>query len=70
MLYFVQVSGESREFHLAICWVLCQADEPAPVGNYSQRKEEEEKLLLKLSQQLQKLLLVLDQDNVTKSYAG
>uniref|UniRef100_A0A803VXW1 Nephrocystin 1 n=1 Tax=Ficedula albicollis TaxID=59894 RepID=A0A803VXW1_FICAL len=38
-------------------------DEPAPVGNYSQRKEEEEKLLLKLSQQLQKLLLVLDQDN-------
>uniref|UniRef100_A0A8C3XZK5 Nephrocystin 1 n=1 Tax=Catharus ustulatus TaxID=91951 RepID=A0A8C3XZK5_CATUS len=64
MLYFVQVSGENREFHLAICWVLCQADEPAPVGNYSQRKEEEEKLLLKLSQQLQKLLLVLDQDNV------
>uniref|UniRef100_A0A803WFB3 Nephrocystin 1 n=1 Tax=Ficedula albicollis TaxID=59894 RepID=A0A803WFB3_FICAL len=45
-------------------------DEPAPVGNYSQRKEEEEKLLLKLSQQLQKLLLVLDQDNVTKSYKG
>ncbi|XP_016152582.1 PREDICTED: nephrocystin-1 isoform X3 [Ficedula albicollis] len=49
---------------------LKKADEPAPVGNYSQRKEEEEKLLLKLSQQLQKLLLVLDQDNVTKSYAG
>ncbi|KAF4802621.1 nephrocystin 1 [Turdus rufiventris] len=46
------------------------ADEPAPVGNYSQRKEEEEKLLLKLSQQLQKLLLVLDQDNMTKSNAG
>uniref|UniRef100_A0A8C9NKU3 Nephrocystin 1 n=1 Tax=Serinus canaria TaxID=9135 RepID=A0A8C9NKU3_SERCA len=41
--------------------------EPAPVGNYSQRKEEEEKLLLRLSQQLQKLLLVLDQDNVTKT---
>ncbi|NWI95724.1 NPHP1 protein, partial [Pitta sordida] len=47
---------------------LKKADEPAPVGNYSQRKEEEEKLLLKLSQQLQKLLLVLDQDNVTKHY--
>ncbi|NWI49703.1 NPHP1 protein, partial [Calyptomena viridis] len=47
---------------------LKKADEPAPVGNYSQRKEEEEKLLLKLSQQLQKLLLVLDQDNVTKNY--
>ncbi|XP_050829012.1 nephrocystin-1 isoform X5 [Serinus canaria] len=49
---------------------LKKADEPAPVGNYSQRKEEEEKLLLRLSQQLQKLLLVLDQDNVTKSYPG
>ncbi|NXK40345.1 NPHP1 protein, partial [Piprites chloris] len=47
---------------------LKKADEPAPVGNYSQRKEEEEKLLLKLSQQLQKLLLVLDQDKVTKYY--
>ncbi|NWR43789.1 NPHP1 protein, partial [Regulus satrapa] len=49
---------------------LKKADEPAPVGNYSQRKEEEEKLLLKLSQQLQKLLLVLDEDNVTKNYPG
>ncbi|NWI01034.1 NPHP1 protein, partial [Tichodroma muraria] len=49
---------------------LRKADEPAPVGNYSQRKEEEEKLLLKLSQQLQKLLLVLGQDNVTKNYPG
>ncbi|XP_035179036.1 nephrocystin-1 isoform X2 [Oxyura jamaicensis] len=42
---------------------LKKADEPAPVGNYTQRKEEEEKLLLKLSQQLQKLGRVLDQDN-------
>ncbi|NWZ68543.1 NPHP1 protein, partial [Acrocephalus arundinaceus] len=49
---------------------LKKADEPAPVGNYNQRKEEEEKQLLKLSQQLQKLLLVLDQDNVTKNYRG
>ncbi|NXL25583.1 NPHP1 protein, partial [Setophaga kirtlandii] len=49
---------------------LKKADEPAPVGNYSQRKEEEEKLLLRLSQQLQKLLLVLDQDKVTKNYPG
>ncbi|NXF71655.1 NPHP1 protein, partial [Sclerurus mexicanus] len=49
---------------------LKKADEPAPVGNYSQRKEEEEKLLLKLSQQLQKVLLALDQDNVTKDYAA
>ncbi|NWY19102.1 NPHP1 protein, partial [Aphelocoma coerulescens] len=51
-------------------YALKKADEPAPVGNYSQRKEEEEKLLLKLSQQLQKLLLVLDQDNVTKNSPG
>nr|XP_027309001.2 nephrocystin-1 isoform X2 [Anas platyrhynchos] len=42
---------------------LKKADEPAPVGNYTQRKEEEEKLLLKLSQQLWKLGRVLDQDN-------
>ncbi|XP_026700095.1 nephrocystin-1 isoform X2 [Athene cunicularia] len=48
---------------------LKKADEPAPVGNYNRRKEEEEKLLLKLSQQLQKLVLVLDQDNVTTNYA-
>ncbi|KAF1642004.1 UNVERIFIED_CONTAM: Nephrocystin-1, partial [Eudyptes robustus] len=48
---------------------LKKADEPAPVGNYDQRKEEEEKLLLKLSQQLQKLVLVLDQDNGTMNYA-
>ncbi|KAJ7404830.1 nephrocystin 1 [Willisornis vidua] len=47
---------------------LKKADEPAPVGNYSQRKEEEEKLLLKLSQQLQKVLLALAQESVTKGY--
>ncbi|NXH19543.1 NPHP1 protein, partial [Bucco capensis] len=47
---------------------LKKADEPAPVGNYNQRKEEEEKLLLKLSRQLQKLVHVLDQDNVTTNY--
>ncbi|NWY05345.1 NPHP1 protein, partial [Nothoprocta ornata] len=41
---------------------LKKADEPAPVGNYNQRKEEEEKLLQKLSQQLQKLSLILEQD--------
>ncbi|KAM6367180.1 nephrocystin-1 isoform 3-T3 [Alca torda] len=49
---------------------LKKADEPAPVGNYNQRKEEEEKLLLKLSQQLQKLVLVLDQNNVPTHYAA
>ncbi|NXN09000.1 NPHP1 protein, partial [Indicator maculatus] len=48
---------------------LKKADEPAPVGNYNQRKEEEEKLLQELSQQLQKLVLVLDQDRTTTNYA-
>ncbi|XP_054239586.1 nephrocystin-1 [Indicator indicator] len=48
---------------------LKKADEPAPVGNYNQRKEEEEKLLLELSRQLQKLALVLDQDRTTTNYA-
>ncbi|XP_008944462.1 PREDICTED: nephrocystin-1 [Merops nubicus] len=53
----------------AICPVLLsQADEPAPVGNYSQRKEEEEKLLLELSQQLQKLARVLALDDVTTNH--
>ncbi|XP_010071468.1 PREDICTED: nephrocystin-1, partial [Pterocles gutturalis] len=52
------------------CVLLSQADEPAPVGNYDQRKEEEEKLLLKLSQQLEQLVLVLDQDNVTMNCAA
>ncbi|KAM9156426.1 nephrocystin-1 isoform 2-T2 [Pangshura tecta] len=47
---------------------LKKTDEPAPVGNYNQRKEEEEKQLLKLSEQLQKLAAVLSQDNVTKGY--
>ncbi|NXP45839.1 NPHP1 protein, partial [Heliornis fulica] len=49
---------------------LNKVNEPAPVGNYNQRKEEEENLLLKLSQQLQKLISVLDQDNVTTHYAA
>ncbi|XP_039176824.1 nephrocystin-1 isoform X2 [Crotalus tigris] len=45
---------------------LKKSDEPAPVGNYNQRKEEEEKQLFKLSQQLEKLAAVLNQDNVVK----
>ncbi|NXE18767.1 NPHP1 protein, partial [Ardeotis kori] len=49
---------------------LKKADEPAPVGNYHQRKEEEEKLLLKLAQRLQELLLALDGDNVTTNHAA
>ncbi|NXD84634.1 NPHP1 protein, partial [Halcyon senegalensis] len=49
---------------------LKKADEPAPVGNYNQRKEEEEKLLLKLTQKLQKLVLVLAQGDVTTNHAA
>ncbi|KAK9412137.1 nephrocystin-1 [Crotalus adamanteus] len=45
---------------------LKKSDEPAPVGNYNQRKEEEEKQLFKLSQQLEKLAAVLNQDSVVK----
>ncbi|KAL8185202.1 UNVERIFIED_CONTAM: hypothetical protein K2H54_042881, partial [Gekko kuhli] len=45
---------------------LKKSDEPAPVGNYHQRKEEEEKQLLKLSQQLEKLASILSRENVMK----
>ncbi|KAJ7341223.1 hypothetical protein JRQ81_005080 [Phrynocephalus forsythii] len=46
---------------------LKKSDEPAPVGNYNQRKEEEEKQLSKLSQQLEKLAVILSQDNAIRS---
>lgn len=49
-----------------MCFFITQSDEPAPVGNYNRRKEEEEKQLLKLSQQLEKIAAVLNQDNVVK----
>ncbi|KAM8947793.1 nephrocystin-1 [Pelodytes ibericus] len=42
---------------------LKKADEPAPVGNYDQRKEEEERRLLKLSEQLLQLSQTLAQRN-------
>ncbi|KAF7252450.1 Nephrocystin-1 [Varanus komodoensis] len=45
---------------------LKKSDEPAPVGNYNQRKEEEEKQLLKLSQQLEKLAAILGRENEMK----
>ncbi|NP_001085200.1 nephronophthisis 1 (juvenile) L homeolog [Xenopus laevis] len=40
---------------------LKKADEPAPVGNYEQRKQEEEQRLTKLSHQLQELAKTLQQ---------
>nr|XP_020650451.1 nephrocystin-1 isoform X2 [Pogona vitticeps] len=45
---------------------LKKSDEPAPVGNYNQRKEEEEKQLLNLSQQLEKLAVTISQDKKIK----
>ncbi|XP_019371638.1 PREDICTED: nephrocystin-1 isoform X3 [Gavialis gangeticus] len=47
---------------------LTKADEPAPVGNYNQRKGEEEKELLKLTQQLQKLAAVFSHESLSKDY--
>lgn len=45
---------------------LKKADEPAPVGNYNQRKEEEERQLLKLLQKLERLSTLLNQENEDK----
>lgn len=46
--------------------IISQADEPAPVGNYNQRKEEEERQLLKLLQKLERLSTLLNQENEDK----
>nr|XP_033791448.1 nephrocystin-1 isoform X1 [Geotrypetes seraphini] len=47
---------------------LKKTDEPAPVGNYDQRKQDEEKRLVKLAKQLEKLTVVLERENVTRDY--
>ncbi|XP_054976967.1 nephrocystin-1 isoform X2 [Sorex araneus] len=44
---------------------LSKADEPAPVGNYNQKKEEEHSLLDKLTRQLQELAVSLSTENRT-----
>nr|XP_006116306.1 nephrocystin-1 [Pelodiscus sinensis] len=59
---------KSVDENTSVLQKLKKTDEPAPVGNYNQRKEEEEKQLLKLSQQLQKLAAVLSEDNVDGKY--
>ncbi|XP_057597142.1 nephrocystin-1 [Hippopotamus amphibius kiboko] len=46
---------------------LNKADEPAPVGNYSQKKEEEHNLLDKLTHQLQELAVSTRRENVTEA---
>lgn len=46
--------------------VILQSDEPAPVGNYNQRKEEEGEKLLMLSEQLDKLTAIFSREDVTK----
>ena len=45
---------------------LKKADEPAPVGNYYQKKEEEHSLLDKLTHQLQELAVSISRENVTE----
>uniref|UniRef100_A0A8I3WEE7 Nephrocystin-1 n=1 Tax=Callithrix jacchus TaxID=9483 RepID=A0A8I3WEE7_CALJA len=45
---------------------LSKADEPAPVANYNQRKEEEHNLLDKLTHQLQGLALTISRRNITE----
>ncbi|XP_036910889.1 nephrocystin-1 isoform X2 [Sturnira hondurensis] len=46
-----------------------QADEPAPVGNYHQKKEEELRLLDKLTHQLQGLAMSISRKNRTETEA-
>ncbi|XP_023573272.1 nephrocystin-1 isoform X2 [Octodon degus] len=48
---------------------LKKADEAAPVGNYDQRKEEEQALLDKLTHQLQELAVAMSKENATKTDA-
>ncbi|XP_047601590.1 nephrocystin-1 isoform X2 [Lutra lutra] len=45
---------------------LNKADEPAPVGNYNQKKEEEHNLLDKLTHQLQELAASISRENITE----
>uniref|UniRef100_A0A7N5JUI7 Nephrocystin-1 n=1 Tax=Ailuropoda melanoleuca TaxID=9646 RepID=A0A7N5JUI7_AILME len=45
---------------------LNKADEPAPVGNYNQKKEEEHSLLDKLTHQLQELAVSISRENTTE----
>uniref|UniRef100_A0A452FTR0 Nephrocystin-1 n=1 Tax=Capra hircus TaxID=9925 RepID=A0A452FTR0_CAPHI len=49
---------------------LKKADEPAPVGNYYQKKEEEHNLLDKLTHQLQELAVSISRENVTEYATG
>uniref|UniRef100_A0A4W2D282 Nephrocystin-1 n=1 Tax=Bos indicus x Bos taurus TaxID=30522 RepID=A0A4W2D282_BOBOX len=48
---------------------LKKADEPAPVGNYYQKKEEEHNLLDKLTHQLQELAVSISRENVPETGA-
>ncbi|XP_074210522.1 nephrocystin-1 isoform X1 [Camelus bactrianus] len=45
---------------------LNKADEPAPVGNYNQKKEEEQSLLEKLTYRLQELAVSISRESVTE----
>ncbi|XP_043459957.1 nephrocystin-1 isoform X3 [Prionailurus bengalensis] len=45
---------------------LNKADEPAPIGNYNQKKEDEHSLLDKLTHQLQELAVSISRENITE----
>ncbi|XP_058539241.1 nephrocystin-1 isoform X5 [Neofelis nebulosa] len=45
---------------------LNKADEPAPIGNYNQKKEDEHSLLDKLTHQLQELAVSINRENITE----
>nr|XP_058134067.1 nephrocystin-1 isoform X2 [Dasypus novemcinctus] len=46
-----------------------RADEPAPVGNYNQKKDEEHNVLDKLTHQLQELAVAISRENTTETGA-
>ncbi|XP_045302879.1 nephrocystin-1 isoform X4 [Leopardus geoffroyi] len=45
---------------------LNKADEPAPIGNYNQKKEDEHSLLDKLAHQLQELAVSISREDITE----
>lgn len=57
---YIKMSKHTTLCHdIAICCMIFQADELAPVGNYDQRKQEEERRLENILERLNKLSLEL-----------
>uniref|UniRef100_A0A5F8GYD5 Nephrocystin 1 n=1 Tax=Monodelphis domestica TaxID=13616 RepID=A0A5F8GYD5_MONDO len=61
----IQLKSEIAENRKALK-NLNKGDEPAPVGNYNQRKEDEENILEKLTKQLQELASTISGENITQ----